>query len=274
MIRERSSSANEKAAAPEGVAIRLHEDVLARMRKTFAEISRPVELPAEASSFTSSSSQAPRAPSMTRLADRTYLPMMWNNILHHRLIPIDNPMSILSDLIYSRLDAGDLLQDARYRIFKARLGDRDVIVKFAATEEAKSALRHEHLIYKHLSKLQGSVIPHSYGCFAPSPPAFCVHLLEDCGTHINSFERLHRSQRWSLFQGLRRIHTESVLHNNCREPGNVVVSSEGSAKFIGFSGATIFTAHDGKPYDEILGLLDDVALSLDSSGMTLRNRTG
>jgi hypothetical protein len=84
-----------------------------------------------------------------------------------------------------------------FSVFLGDLDGRKVVAKMTDKDELGEVLRHERLIYQHLSDLQGSVVPTCYGLFTVE----ASHLLitEDCGVSLTSFSTLSNHERCVVF---------------------------------------------------------------------------
>jgi hypothetical protein len=113
-----------------------------------------------------------------------------------RLIPVGN--AIGQPQRPRRLTLTTRVSDRNglFSVFRGHLDGRKVITKMTENNSLVEVLRHEHLIYQHLSDIQGSVIPTCLGLFAVG--ASCLLVMTDCGVSPTSFSTLTDAE-WCVF---------------------------------------------------------------------------
>jgi hypothetical protein len=111
-----------------------------------------------------------------------------------RLIPVGNVTGQPQRLRRLTLTTRVSDRNGLYSVFRGDLDGRNVITKMTENNSLVEVLRHESLIYQHLSDIQGSVIPTCLGLFAVG--ASCLLVMTDCGVSPTSFSTLTDAERY------------------------------------------------------------------------------
>jgi hypothetical protein len=111
-----------------------------------------------------------------------------------RLIPVGNVAGQPQRLRRLTLTTRVSDRNGLFSVFRGDLDGRKVITKMTENNSLVEVLRHESLIYQHLSYIQGSVIPTCLGLFAVG--AGCLLVMTDCGVSPTSFSTLTDSERY------------------------------------------------------------------------------
>ena len=84
-----------------------------------------------------------------------------------------------------------------FSVYRGDLDGEKVVTKITEDDTLWEVLKHEALIYQHLSDLQGFVIPTFLGLFNTGG---CYLLITaDCGVSLRSFSTLSKAQRYVFF---------------------------------------------------------------------------
>ncbi|KAI0061391.1 hypothetical protein BV25DRAFT_1838914 [Artomyces pyxidatus] len=139
---------------------------------------------------------------------------------------------------------------AIYRATLRSTNDK-VICKVARGEPAMKLLAHEASIYRDLTPLQGSRMPHCLGHFIGDTSegvAGCL-LLEDCGEPITSavdcLQDLDKPTKEAIFELMVAVHDAGLTHMNLQ--GRHLLVRDGTIKLISFEKATQHTCVRSAP---------------------------